>query len=183
VPHTSLTAAGAVQPIDGVWVRARGERYWYADDQADTPLATVEDRGWRTSVAVTAAVSDRWTLDAGLRTEFGPGASSQALEGGASFAPRDGWRLSARLGSVERPLEFRFSESKVRWYSLVGDVRLSNQWRLATDVAWFAEERARPDAAAFDFDQFRVSTRLVLTLGSDADRLPPAVRGARRGTP
>jgi hypothetical protein len=183
VPHSSLTATGAVQPVDGVWLRARGERFWYADDEADTPLASVEDRGWRVAAAVTTDRVDRWTFDGGVRAEYGPGASSYSLEGGASFAPRDGWLLSARLGTIDRPLEFRFNQSEVRWYSLVGDIRLANQWRLVTDLGWFRESRARPDAAAFDFDQLRVSTRLVMTLGSSADRLPPAVPRSRRAKP
>ena len=45
------------------------------------------------------------------------------------------------------------------------------------------EDRQRPDAAAFSWNQTRVSARVVLALASNADLrgLPPAVQGMPTG--
>ena len=64
----------------------------------------------------------------------------------------------------------------MNWVSVLGDVKLSDRFRLASDLGWFGEARRRPDAAAFDLNQVRVSTRLVVSFGSSADRLPRAVK-------
>lgn len=180
VPHRTIWGAGGFRPVRQLWLRLRGERYWFDEDEADSPLAQAEDRGWRISAGATATLSPRWTLDAGYHREHGVGAAVASLEGGATFTPRDGWTFSARAGSLARPLEFRYSASELRWYSVAGDVRLSNQWRVVTDLSWLTEDRDRPDAGAFDFNQLRLTSRLVLTIGSDADRLPPAVPRTRR---
>jgi hypothetical protein len=87
--------------------------------------------------------------------------------------------LRAEVAALERPLELRFSEVHARWYGLSGDLRLGPRWRLASDLVWVDESRERPDAASVSWDQLRVSTRLVFTLGTDADRLPPGRRRPR----
>ena len=176
VPFRSVRANAAVEPVKGVWVRGQGERYWFDEDGADTPLSTVEDRGWRAQLSASAAVTNQWTVEAGLRSEFGPGASSRTIDGGVTWRPSDAVALAARGGTLDRPLEFRFSDARVNWLSVTGDVRLSSQFRVVSDFGWFGEERRRPDAAAFDLNQVRISTRLVVSLGSGADRLPRAMK-------
>ena len=181
VPFRSVRANAAVEPVKGLWIRGQGERYWFDEDGADTPLVTAEDRGWRAQVSASATVATRWTLEAGLRSEFGPGASSRTIDGGIVWRPSDAVLLAARGGTLDRPLEFRFSDARVDWVSVMGDVKLSSRFRLASDFGWFAESRRRPDAAAFDLNQVRVSTRLVVSFGSSADRLPRAVKPATPG--
>lgn len=181
VPFRSVRGNAAVEPIRGLWIRGQAERYWFDPDEAETPLVSAEDRGWRAQIGATASVTQQWTLEAGLRSEFGPGASSRTVDGGITWRPSDAAFFSARAGTLDRPLEFRFSDAKVNWVSMSGDVKLTERLRLASDIGWFGEERRRPDAAAFDLNQVRVSTRLVVTLGSAADRLPRAVRPVTPG--
>ena len=176
VPFRAVRANAAVEPVKGLWIRGQGERYWFDEDAADTPLATAEDRGWRAQLSASATVATKWTVEAGLRGEFGAGASSRTIDGGITWRPSDAVLLAARGGTLDRPLEFRFSDARVNWVSVTGDVRLSRQFRLVSDLGWFGEARRRPDAAAFDLNQIRVSTRLVVSLGSSADRLPRATK-------
>ena len=173
VPYRSVSGVAAIRPIKRLWIRAQGEGYWFDEAGVSTALVTVEDHGWRAAVGLTALVDDRWTVDAGFRSEFGPGASSRAFDGSVTFRPSERLTLVGSASTLERPLEFRFSESNLQWYALSGDVRLNGQWRLVGDVAWLSETRDRPDAAGLDWNQLRASTRLVWTLGSAADRLPP----------
>lgn len=176
VPFRAVRANAAIEPVKGLWIRGSGERYWFDEDGADTPLASVEDRGWRAHLAVSATVATNWTFEAGLRSEFGPGASSRTVDGGVTWRPSDRLMVAARAGTLDRPLEFRFSDARVNWVSVSGDVKLTDRFRLASDFGWFAENRRRPDAAAFDLNQVRMSTRLVVAFGSSADRLPRALK-------
>ncbi|MFN0180248.1 MAG: hypothetical protein ACKVZ0_15720 [Gemmatimonadales bacterium] len=175
VPYRSLRASGGIEPVAGLWVRGSAERYRFDGAEAETGLAVAEDRGWRAAGNASYRIK-RLTVEAGLRSEFGPGASSRSFDGGLTFEASDAIILTARGGTLDRPLEFRYSDAQARWFAASGDVRLSNQVRLVTDLMAITEERDRPDAAAFDLDQVRLSTRLVVTFGSSADRLPPAVR-------
>ncbi len=181
VPFRSVRGSAAIEPVKGLWIRGQAERYQFDPDEAETPLVSAEDRGWRAQIGATAAVARQWTLEAGLRSEFGPGASSRTVDGGLTWRPSERTFFAARAGTLDRPLEFRFSDSKVNWVAVSGDVELSDRLRLASDIGWFGEERRRPDAAAFDLNQVRVSTRLIVTLGSAADRLPRAVRPVTPG--
>jgi hypothetical protein len=60
--------------------------------------------------------------------------------------------------------------------------RASERLQIALTGAQYFEERRRPDAGAFDWNQFRLYARVTWVFGSDADRLrlPPAIRGAGR---
>jgi hypothetical protein len=62
-----------------------------------------------------------------------------------------------------------------------------SRMRIQLEASRYAEDRKRPDAGAFSWDQLRVSGRVVLFFGGgSADRagLPPAVRGMPdRGSP
>jgi hypothetical protein len=173
VPYSAVTGVAAVQPFTKLWLRASGERYRFEPAEASTALVTVEDRGWRASLGATAQVTDRLTIDAGLRGDFGPGAASRSVEGSAAWQVRDRITLTAQAATLDRPLEFRFDESNVQWYSVGADVRLGRDWRWVSDLARMSERRDRPDPATLDWGQLRVSTRLVLSVGSNADRLPP----------
>jgi hypothetical protein len=61
-------------------------------------------------------------------------------------------------------------------------VRASERLRIALTGAQYFETRRRPDAGAFDWNQFRLLAQVTWVFGSDADhlRLPPAIRGAGR---
>lgn len=180
VPYHAVGGSASVRALPRLTIHGHGERYWYDESGAATPLVQSEDRGWRVSGGATYDL-ERWTVAGGFRTEYGPGASMRSLEAAVTYQPNTAIALSARAATLERPLEFRFDESRLDWVALAADVRLSQQWRLSTDLTYINEDRRRPDAAQFDWDQLRVSTRLVFLLGSAADRLPPAVRGQQSG--
>jgi hypothetical protein len=76
----------------------------------------------------------------------------------------------------------RFNDAQVDAVGLDAAFRASDRLQLALTGAQYFEDRRRPDAGAFDWNQFRLQTRITWIFGSDADRLrlPPALRGARR---
>ncbi len=178
VPYSALHTSLVVAPLTRLRLRARGERYWFADDEAATPLVDNETEGWRFASGITYVPSPRWTIDGGYRAEFGPGASSRGLEGTVSYAPGAPLTVALHGGTLDRPLEFRFDEASLRWIGLDAEYRPGDRLRLQLGVASYAEERERPDAAAFDWSQVRVTARAVLLFGSGADLgwLPPARR-------
>jgi hypothetical protein len=59
---------------------------------------------------------------------------------------------------------------------LDGEVAASDNVRIAVTATRYDEDRQRPDAAAFEWDQLRLGARVVLLFSSGADRaaLPPA---------
>jgi len=188
VPYHAVHGSAQATATAWLQLRVRGERYWYQDAEASTPLVQVEDKGWRFGAGATAAPNERWTLDAGYHAEFGPGASSRGLD--AMVA----WRLGPRLsltgygGALERPLELRTWDATTRWVGGRGEWRalasgrpgwgLLDDARLWAEITWFNEDRDRPDAAATGFDQLRLRGGVTLMLTSSADRmtLPPATR-------
>ncbi len=179
VPYNALHGSAQVQAVDGLQLRARGERFWYESTEATTALASVEDRGWRASAGATLTAIPRLTLDASWLEEFGPGAASRFLDAMVSFAATDALNLAVFGGSLERPLELRFYDAEATWIGARAEWRSGPQWRLWGDASWFDERRDRPDPAASSLDQFRLRGGVTITFGTDADRvpLPPARRG------
>ena len=159
-----------------------GERYWFDDTGAETALATFEDRGWRVTVGATALVTRALTVDGGFHKESGPGASSRTWDGSVRWTPSPRWSLSAFGSTLRRPLEFRFDESQVDAVGADAAFRISERLQVAGGLAQYFEDRERPDAGAFDWNQLRVHARVTWVFGSDPDRLrlPPAIRGVPR---
>jgi hypothetical protein len=116
-----------------------------------------------------------WTIGLSGHGELAPGASSDGADVRASWRPRDRLELSVEGGSLERPLELRFQDAGVRYAGGSADYRAGERWRLGVSVDRYWESRDRPDAASFDWNQWRLSGRVSMTLRSSADRwLPPA---------
>jgi hypothetical protein len=182
VPYTAIDGSVSVAPIRRLRLRASGERYWFDDSGAETGLGTFEDDGWRISLAATAVPLPNLTLDLGYHEEFGPGASSQSWEGRATWLPLPALSLAAFGSRFLRPLELRFDEAHVDAVGVDAAYRVSQRLEVALAGAQYFEDRRRPDAGAFDWNQFRLQARATWMLGSDADRLrlPPAIRGGRR---
>jgi hypothetical protein len=145
-----------------------------------TPLVDYETSGWRFSWGATYRLHERWTLDGGYRSESGPGAASRGFEGALTYTLRDVLSLGIPAATLDRPLEFRFDDASVDLYGVTAEYHASSRLRLQLDASRYLETRARPDAAAFDWNQVRVSGRIVLLLGGGAGsglgNLPPAVR-------
>jgi hypothetical protein len=182
VSYTAVEGSVAVAVIPSIRLRAGGERYWFDESGAETALASFEDRGWRASLAVTALVSPALTLDGGYHAEVGPGAHSRTWDARVTWIPVPSLTLSAFGSTFARPLELRFDDAQVDAIGIDAAVRPSDRLQLALTGAQYFEDRRRPDAGAFDWNQFRLQARITWVFGSDADRLrlPPAIRGATR---
>ncbi|HXG45037.1 MAG TPA: hypothetical protein VNJ71_09815 [Gemmatimonadales bacterium] len=183
VPFTAINGSIRASPVSGLDLHASGERYRYADPGAATPLVREEDDGWRWSAGAGVAFARVWYAGADYRNEFGPGAALHGWEVHLSWEPRPEVALSAAGGRQVRPLEFRFDQSELIWVRLRADLRPTERFRLNLSATRYAEDRQRPDASAFDWNQIRLVAGVSWVLGSGADRLPlpPAVR--RPGKP
>ncbi|HEV2751714.1 MAG TPA: hypothetical protein VGV12_14425 [Gemmatimonadales bacterium] len=186
VPYTAIDGTLDFRPVPKLQVRTQGEHYSYANSETATPLVSVESSGWRFSWGATYTLTKAWAVDGGYHAEFGPGASSRGFEGGVTYAARN-LSITAHGATLDRPLEFRFDEASLNLFGLTADYRPMSRLRVQLDATRYAEDRKRPDAGAFSWDQLRVSSRVVLFFGggsADGGGLPPAVRAMpERGSP
>lgn len=176
VPYNGISGSLTVNPVSRVQLRGRGE--WFRYDPADisAPAVTLENSGWRWGVEATVTPDQRWTVEAGGHAEFQPGASSRGIDGRITWRPRDALNLALSGGSLERPLELRFQDAGVIWAGGSAAWHAGERWSVGLTLDRYWESRDRPDAASFDWNQWRMSARVSLTLRSGADRwvLPPA---------
>ncbi len=172
VPYHAVNAGLWLRPLRGVEVRGRWERYAFSPTETETPLVSVEDRGHRLGVGISYSPIATFSLDAGYREEHGPGASSHGFEGTITFRPVAELSLVAYGSTLERPLEFRFQEASVNALGFDAEWRPIERLRLAVGAARYAEDRDRPDAAAFDWNQTRLMARVTLVLRSETDVVP-----------
>jgi hypothetical protein len=178
VPYRALQGRVSVQALPQVQLRGRAERYRFDHAEAATPLVNVEESGWRTELGMTATPATAWTLDAGYHREFGPGAASVGSSASVTYAPAGPYSVTLHGASLDRPLELRFSESVLHLYGVDARVEPREGLRVELGAVRYSEDRRRPDAAAMDWGQWRVTLRAVLAIGSgdDLQRLPPARR-------
>jgi hypothetical protein len=178
VPYRSAQASVAVAVGSRVRLRGRYERYEFEAAEAATPLFSAESDGWRWELGATVTPRPGWTVDGGYRRELGPGAAAAGLAGSVTFRPTERFGATLLASAVDRPLEFRFNEAVVRAYALDAHFAASRRVRVAITAHRYDERHRRPDAAAFDWDQFRVGGRVVVLFasGGDARELPPAIR-------
>jgi hypothetical protein len=166
VPYRAVDGAIDLAPVARLHVHATGERYHYDDAAASTPLFVIQTSGWRFSWDADYALDPRWSVDGGYHAEFGPGAASRGFSGGVSFAAGDRVTLHAHAGTLARPLEFRSEDVAVRMYGVRMELRPNDRWRVQTDATAYAEARHRLDASGVDWNQVRLSARVVWTFGS-----------------
>ena len=178
VPYHALNGAIAVKPIERLELRGRAE--WFRFDAADvsTPEVLLEDRGWRWALGATVTPAAAWRAELELHDELRPGASSRGVEVRANWRARKDLELDVHGGSLQRALELRFQDTGLNWLGAAADFRMGERFRVGASVDRYWESRDRPDAAAFDWNQWRSSLFFSLTLRSAADRwvLPPARR-------
>ncbi|HKV72734.1 MAG TPA: hypothetical protein VJN62_15895 [Gemmatimonadales bacterium] len=175
--YRSIDGTVDLAPARGLSFHVTGQAYQYDATGASAPLTNFENSGWRFSWDGVYAVSRRWTLDAGYRAEFGPGASSRGFTGGATFTVTDQLTLSAHAGTLDRPLEFRLDDASVWMVGAAATWKASDRWNVQADATQYTESRRRPDTAGFDWNQTRISARLVLLFGSEVHAgLPAAVQ-------
>lgn len=180
VPYHAYNGQLGVHATSWLDVRARGERYGYEASEVSTALVDVESKGWRWELGGTASMTRGITLDAGYDAEFGPGASAAGWSGSVTYAPPAEPRLLVTLqgATMQRPLEFRFDESRLKSLGFNVQADVTPSLRLGVGGVYYNEGRRRPDAQQFDWNQFRLTASAVLLLGRGADfqSLPPAVR-------
>jgi hypothetical protein len=178
VPHHTIHASGSVTPLNSLTIRARGERYWFEDAEVFTPGVSVEDRGWRFESGATWSPAAQWVLDGSYQAEFGPGASSRGFTGRLTWLATSRLSMSAHGARLQRPLELRFNDAELTTLGVDAEYQPDARWRIGLQATRYDETRDRPDASAIDWDQLRLSGRISLLFGTNADRvrLPPAVR-------
>ncbi len=180
VPYHATQAQVAVRAMPQVQLRARGEWYHFENSDAATPLVDVVQSGWRGEIGFTAWPASAWTLDGGYEREYGPGAASTGASGSVTYAPTATWRVMAHAATLDRPLEFRYAESALQVYGVEAEAEPRPRLRLALGATRYVEDHRRPDAAAFDWGQWRLTLRAVLSFGrggrDELGGLPPAVR-------
>jgi hypothetical protein len=178
VPHHTAHASASVSPLASLTLRARGERYKFEDTETFTPGVSVEDRGWRFESGVTWTPTAQWVLDGSYQAEFGPGASSRGFTGRLTWLPTSTVSLTAHGARLQRPLELRFNDADLTTLGMDAEYRPQPRWRVGVQAVRYDESRDRPDASAIDWGQFRLSARISLLFGTNADRvrLPPAIR-------
>lgn len=178
IPYRAVNGSLWVSPVHGLTLRGAGERYWYADAEAESPLVEASKKGWRWGAGATYRLGSAASIDGGYQAEFGPGSASQGVEGGLTVQPVTRLTLTAEGGHLVRPLEFRISNPALTWYGLSVDLRATDRLRLGFGATRYEEDRRRPDASAVDWSQTRLRATLSWLIGSSADRLPlpPGVR-------
>lgn len=183
VPFTAVHGSAWLTPVSGLDLHGAGERYWYTEPEASTPLVRETDDGWRWTAGLGLAFASTWYAGGDYRNEFGPGASLHGWDVHLSWQPRPAVTLSAAGGRQVRPLEFRFDQSELIWVQVRGDFKPTERWQLHLSATRYAEDRRRPDASAFDWDQIRLAAGVSWVLGTGADRLPLPPAGRRPGKP
>jgi hypothetical protein len=178
VPYHSVQTSVAFAATSRIEIRGRYERYRFAEAEAETPLLTVKRDGWRVELGGTVTPWPEWTLDAGYQREFGPGAGVGGTAASLTYEPSRRFRATVLASAVARPLEFRFNDAVVRTYGVDAQYLPSDRLRIGLALQRYAASHDRPDAAAFDWRQFRASLRVALAFGNgdDLPGLPPAIR-------
>jgi len=178
VPYRTVQASLSVVATSRLELRGRWERYKFDPAEASTPLFNAKRDGWRWEVGGTLTPLHNWMVDGGYRLEFGPGAGAAAVSGSVTYGPSRRLAVTLFGSTATRPLELRFNEAEVRSYGIDAQLEPTSRVRLGLSVNRYEELHRRPDAAAFDWDQLRLSARVVVLFGSHADLrgLPPAIR-------
>lgn len=171
VPYNAVYGSLWVQATHRLQLRLRGESYQFEDADVSAPLVNIEDAGWRVSGGGTYQISDAWQAQLGYQNEFGPGASASGWDGSVTFAPDGRLSIMAYGSSLSRPLEYRWDQSVVKLYGVQASVVARENVTVAFTVARYDEDRERPDAASFEWDQVRFGAKVIMTFSS-ADRLP-----------
>lgn len=178
VPYRSLQASVAYAVVSRFELRGRYERYRYDETATETPLFSAKRDGWRAELGMTATPVSAWTFDADYQREFGPGASVTGTAGAITYQPSRRIRATLLGSTFDRPLEFRFNDIGVRTFGLDAQFASSERFRIGLTAHHYSEAHHRPDAGAFDWNQWRASLRVVMAFGNAADLrgLPPSIQ-------
>ncbi len=176
-PYSAANAALTVEATSRLEVRGSIEYFWYGDTFTDAPLVTVQDDGWRSTVAAGYRFSPAWSADATFEVDRGPGAASNYLQGQVRWQARSDLKLGAHLGTVSRPLEFRYNSAGLFWTGVEGEYQAGSRVTLSLLADWLRDEQTEPDVGDFTWSQLRLSLKAswFLTSAADFERLPKAL--------
>ena len=171
VPYNAVYGSATFQATKRLQLRVRGEDYTYESADVATPLVVTQDGGWQASGGATYQFTNAWSAQAGYHNEFGAGASSSGWDANVTFAPSPRFSIMGYGNSLQRPLEYRWDDSKVLVYGMQANLVARDNLTVAFMAARYDENRQRPDAASFEWDQLRFGAKVIMTFSS-ADRLP-----------
>jgi hypothetical protein len=176
VAYNAGYASVAYAPVQGVELWGRGETYKYQETEAESPSVRVEDDGWRATLGGAFKRLSGWTFQADYFIDKGPGARSQGFDVVAAWRPIRSLYVVGDVRQLQRPLEFRFNDSEVWSYGLRLDYEAVGNLRLNGGIRYYDEDRGRPDASAFSWNQFRINLGATLHFGSPtAGAIHPAI--------
>lgn len=179
VPWNGVQASVIGSPLR--WLRLRGRIEWYEFESsgAETALGSAAETGTLWAVGATITALPRWTFDAGWMYDKNFGAAAAGGDVSVGWTPLDALVLRLYGAYSQRPLVYRYDDSYVTWAGLDVSVRAAPQILVGGSVVYVNEDRLRPDAAAFDWNQARISAFVTYVLSAGgADRLavPDAVK-------
>jgi hypothetical protein len=179
VPWNGANASLVVSPLAWLQLRGRAEYFKYEFAGAETPLVDTYDDGWRAGFGGTVTAVRNFAFDAGWNTERGNGAWIEGADASVTWTPLPVLLLRAFGAYAQRPLEYRYDASHAKWFGLDLDARATDRFNVGFSLIQMSEERRRPDNAAFDWDQTRLTARISYSFSSregERGRLPDAIR-------
>jgi hypothetical protein len=179
VPWNGVQGSVVVSPLR--WLKLRGRIEWHEFEGtgAETALGSAAPTGSLWAAGATITAFPRWTFDAGWMYDKNFGAAAAGGDVSIGWTPRDPLVLRLYGAYSQRPLVYRYNDSYVTWAGLDVSLRATQQVLVGASVVYINEDRNRPDAAAFDWNQARVSAFVTYVLSAGgADRLsvPDAVK-------
>nr|NIM52030.1 hypothetical protein [Gemmatimonadales bacterium] len=159
-------------PIGGLELRGLGEIFSYGDAEATERYGEVSDDGWRGQFGVTYSGIAQWRFDGNYWVENGTGSTQLGVDLRATWeAPIDDLVITAHGGYLTRPLEYRYNDIQGWNGALRVDYMPMADVRFMGEARYYWEDRRRPenDAAAFDWNQWRINLGLTLYFGSSPD--------------
>lgn len=179
VPWNGVQGSIVVSPLKWLQLRGRGEYIKFEDAGASTPNYTALDDGYRTSFGGTVSLVRNFTLDAGYNLEKVTGAWISGADATVAWTPTGALRFRLYGAYAQRPLEYRYDASTAKWIGVDADARFAERFSVGFSLVQMYEQRDRPDAAAFDWNQTRLMGRLSYFFSSrepDHRGLPDAVK-------
>ena len=179
VPWNGVQASAIVSATR--WLKLRGRIQWqeYENTGAETALGSAAPTGTVWAAGATVTALPRWTFDAGWMYERNFGAVATGGDASVGWNPFDAMVLRLYGAYSQRPLVYRFDDSYLTWAGLDVSLRTTQQVLVGASIVYVNENRKRPDAAAFDWNQTRVSAYVTYVFsagGADRTGLPDAVK-------
>ena len=179
VPWNGVQGSVLVSPVR--WLKLRGRFAWfeYENTGAETALGSAAPTGALWAAGATVTALPRWTFDAGWMYEKNFGAAAAGGDLSVGWNPFDALVLRLYGAYSQRPLVYRYDDTFVTWAGLDVSMRATRQVLVGASIVYVQQDQSRPDAAAFDWNQARVSAFVTYVFsagGADRIGVPDAVK-------